>query len=321
MAFPDPGLDSPLERPDVKPANHQDVVPTNERNEDQERDALEHDLATESARPLTDEEKKAADRDVPIAERVYAPASERVPVQPVAGHRDVIEHPDTHTPEREAASHMSEPSNSSEPAFAGSARPNNGPSPTAGAGAGANAPYAPSSNPNYTVTGEGVEWQDDSRRKTMFMGLGFSWLAVAAGGVGLWLFLRWRNERNERNKPINRFRSKAMWAATELRERVPTTPEEAARPAMGVTTALLSVALLLWQQSRARSESTNQALSRKAQRMGRKAGKMGRDTSGKASKRAANAVSDIDWQSRLTQLKEMWNPSRLELEKIQISKK
>jgi hypothetical protein len=86
---------------------------------------------------------------------------------------------------------------------------------------------------------------------------------------------------------------------------------------MGLTTALLSIGLLLWQQSRARSESTNQMMGRKAQRMGRKAGK----ASGKASKRASDAMSDIDWQARLAQLKEMWNPTRLELEKVQISKK
>jgi hypothetical protein len=39
-----------------------------------------------------------------------------------------------------------------------------------------------------------------------------------------------------------------------------------------------------------------------------------------ASKRAAQTVSEADWQKRLMQLKERWTPRRVELEKVSISK-
>src|SRR6476659_5770222 len=101
MTFPDPRLDRPGSPPEF-PENVQDVVPPTERNQDPVRSDLEHNLSLDSSRPLSEEERKAADRDTPAGERVYAPASERVPVDPVPGHRDMVEHPDTHTPEREA---------------------------------------------------------------------------------------------------------------------------------------------------------------------------------------------------------------------------
>src|SRR5438445_6997545 len=69
-----------------------------------------------------DREHTESDQDV-----VYAPASERVPVNPVAGHRDFIEHPDTHTPEREAANGPS--MDTGEPTFARVARPTTTPTP------------------------------------------------------------------------------------------------------------------------------------------------------------------------------------------------
>jgi hypothetical protein len=68
---------------------------------------------------------------------------------------------------------------------------------------------------------------------------------------------------------------------------------------MGLTTALVSLAVLIWQQSKARS----------------------RGASKDATHRAARAIADTDWQQRLMHLKDRWNPARLELEKIQISRR
>jgi hypothetical protein len=127
----------------------------------------------------------------------------------------------------------------------------------------------------------------------MFFGIGFSWFTVLCSGVGIWLFLRWRRERN---KPINRLRRQAQQAASELRERMPE-PEEAVRPAMGLTTAMLSLLLLVWRQSQTRSRRAS-----------------------KTARHATGQLSDVDWQKRLMHLKERWSPSRLELEKIQISR-
>jgi hypothetical protein len=290
MTLNDPRLVKPGSTPE--PAeNVQDVIPPTERNQDPLTTEVTHGLTLDGSRPLTDEERKAADRDTPVGERVYAPASERVPVEPVPGHREVVEHPDTHTPEREAAA-MSTPSSSgnpgSEPTFTRVARPSTtygSDTPTPGAYA------SPMSNPAWDHGYSAV--RDDSRRRTLFMGIGFSWFTVICTGVGVWLFMRWRNERN---KPINRIRRRAEQAASEIRERVPS-PDEAARPVMGLTTAVLSILLVLWRQAQANAKHADKRMRRGAEKM-----------------------SDADWQKRLTKLKERWNPGRLELEKISISR-
>src|SRR5229473_7605802 len=111
MAF----TDSRIPRTDPANENTHDVIPVNERNQDPVMTDMTDRLTSEAARPLTDEERKAADREAPAGQTVYAPASERVPVNPVAGHRDFVEHPDTHTPEREAAASQS--TDSLEPSF------------------------------------------------------------------------------------------------------------------------------------------------------------------------------------------------------------
>jgi hypothetical protein len=301
MTFPDPNLERPLGGPRGTPENQQDVVPRTERNQDPLREGLEQGLSLEGSRPLTDDEKKMADRDAPVGERVYAPASERVPVEPVPGHRDFIEHPDTHTPEREAAAGLgstsaTRPMGEEELSFARVARPSTTPTATPGA-------YGSSmSNPAFGGMGDdGGSSRRTERRRTMFMGIGFSWLTVLASGVGLWLFMRWRRERN---KPINRLRRQAMHAASELREHMPD-PEDAARPVMGLTTALLSMLVVLWQQTQTRSR-----------RASRRAG----HHADKTASRASQAMSDADWHKRLTKLKERWTPGRLELEKISISR-
>jgi hypothetical protein len=274
------------------------MIPPSERSQDQERST--HDLVNEVSRPLTDEERKAADRDVPVAERVYAPASERVPREPVPGHRDFVEHPDPATPERQAAA-VSSPiaapatqSSSAEPAFTRVPRPSSDPSET-----------------------HNERWM--SAPPALFpMSIGW---AVCCG-VGIWLFMRWRRERN---KPLNRIRRQAEQArrtAYELRERMPDIPDEAARPAMGLGTVLLSLAVFLWQQSQARSRSEMaQAQMKSTPRDARKRADKASKQASKYGRKAAQAVADSDWQERLMQLKERWNPSRLELEKMSIPRR
>src|SRR2546425_13364981 len=124
MAF----TDSRIPRADPPSANTQDVIPANERNQDPVITERMDELTAEGSRPLTEDERKAADREAPAGQTVYAPASERVPVNPVPGHRDFIEHPDTHTREREAAASQSTDS-SSEPTFTRVARPSTAPTP------------------------------------------------------------------------------------------------------------------------------------------------------------------------------------------------
>ena len=294
-SFPDPNLGRPLYRPgsDVD-TNVPDIVPPTERNQDPMRSAQSRDLASGNVEP------KPEDRAESVAERVYAPASERVPKQPVPGHREVIEHTDTHTREREAATPMG---NGEEPSFTRVARPSVQPvSTTPGAYA------SPTSNPGL-IPDEPAEQPRVGRQK-MFFGIGASWVTVVGCAVGIWLFMRWRAERN---KPINRLRRRAREAwqrADEWRERMPISREDAARPAAGLGSVLLPLLILMWRQSQTRSRQ-EEAVGR-AERVGRQADR--------AARRAAQRVSEVDWQQRLMQLKERWNPSRLEQEKIQISR-
>ena len=82
-----------------------------------------------------------------------------------------------------------------------------------------------------------------------------------------------------------------------------------------------SVCALVRRQSQAdalREEARGRA-EKAASRMGRHADKAA-SKADKAARRAAETLSDVDWQTRLMDLKERWNPSRVELEKFQISK-
>jgi hypothetical protein len=63
-------------------------LPTQERvvvDEDTEREGLMGDLMDEPARPLTHDEREVAEHDPGRPERVYAPASARVPKEPAPG--------------------------------------------------------------------------------------------------------------------------------------------------------------------------------------------------------------------------------------------
>jgi hypothetical protein len=244
MAFPDRRLERPLEPPEARSENIQDVVPVSERNQDLYHST--HELVTEGSRPLTEAERKAADRDTGIAERVFAPASERIP-RVVEGYRDVVEHTDTGTPERQA---IGQPS--ATPALTADAEPSftRVPRPSTNPGADNNSSYP----------AHGGDWSAQSNRwmSNMSSGspvpFGIGWLSIGiCGSIGVWLWMRWQRERN---KPINRLRRQAQQArqrAYALRDQMPDMPEEAVRPAMGVGSALLALVVLLWQQSQRRS--------------------------------------------------------------------
>jgi len=294
MAF----TDSRIPRTDEPPAgNVQDVIPASERNQDPELTEMTRELTAEGSRPLTDDERKAADREAPAGQTVYAPASERVPVNPVPGHRDFVEHPDTHTPERTAAANQA--SESTEPSFTRVARP----STTSTSG-----PYdSGTTNPEWSSPYDS-RWDTDKSGNWFGMSMGWATFAICSA-AGVWLWLRWQRERN---KPINRLRRQARQAAAELRERVPS-PEDAARPAMGLTTAILSILLVWWQQSQSRARDADKIVSRQGKKAARRADK--------AMARASDAMSDADWQKRLTSLKKRWSPGRLELERISISRR
>jgi hypothetical protein len=279
-----------------------------------------HDLVNESARPLTDEERKRADREGSNAgERVYAPASERVP-KTVSSYGDVVSQTDAATPERQAVSQVAgasnaeaSPSSSShwpeakEPSFTRVPRPANG-----GTTGTTDGPYEERRPPN--------RWMSSMSSSSM-LPFGMGWLGFAvSAGIGAWLWMRWRRERN---KPINRLRRQARQAAAMARERMPEMPDfpdDAARPAVGLGTAMLSLALLLWQQSQARSRSQMRAqmeaqmeearsMKGRAQKLSKKA----RKQADRLSRQASDSVSDIDWQERLTHLRDLWKPSGIEL--------
>ena len=330
MTLPDPSLDRSA--PDA--GNVQDRLPATERGEDPARDAVTHELVNDPARPLTDAERQAAEHDIPRPERVYAPASERVPKEPLPGHRDVVEHEDLSTPERQHA--MDDPSSDWSGPSASSMSSAAAPSPAAYAPPPPSA-YAPSSGAAYSPPGTTGDDDDDdepsftrvarpSQTATVTTptpspyasvatnpGFGtspdldadwtssvrpwawtFGWVALAAGSaLGVWLYLRWQRERN---KPINRLRRQARQAATDLRDRVPSS-DDVVSPSLGVLAALASTALVLVRRLQGQGKRPTQA-----------------------AKHTAQTISDADWQKRLIRLKERWTPHRLELEKVSISR-
>jgi hypothetical protein len=288
MTFPERRLEWPLDPPEAHAENVQDVIPPTERSQDPATTEMTQGLTLDGSRPLTEAERKAAEHEKPAHERVYAPASERVPREPVPGHRDFVEHPDTTTPERQAVA-----GGGDEPSFTRVPRPSTAPGDFS------------TPMPDDATPARGNRWVPVA----VGWAVGFGTCAGVAG----WMWWRWQRERN---KPINRFRRQArqtayqaMQTAYELRERMPS-GEEAARPAVGLSTALLSVLILLWQQSRARSQAASaRGRASKATRRG-----------DKAARQAMQMLSETDWQDRLARLKERWDPRRLELEKRSITR-
>jgi hypothetical protein len=296
MTFPDRRLERPLEPPEARLENVQDVVPASQRNQDLQRST--HELVTEGSRPLTEAERKAADRDLGATERVYAPASERVP-KIVEGHRDVIEHTDPATPERQAIGQTNVSTVEGEPSFTRVPRPSNGPQ--NGVNGGTQTDWSAQSN----------RWMSNLQGGSM-VPLGVGWLTLAmCGGVGAWLWMRWQRERN---KPINRLRRQAQQArqrAYALREQMPDVPEEAVRPAMGLGTALVMLCAVLWQQSQTRRSRMDEARSQSRKFFGRaaKASREARHRSDKATeagRQAAQTLAELDWLDRLSLLRDLW---------------
>jgi hypothetical protein len=87
--------DTPIDHPVNDNAFFDVPVLTNDEREvvgeDVGREGLMNDLLSEPARGLTDEEEEAAERDPGRPERVYAPASARVPKEPAPGDDRLIQ--------------------------------------------------------------------------------------------------------------------------------------------------------------------------------------------------------------------------------------
>lgn len=325
MTFPDRRLEGPIEPPDTQSENSQDVVPASERSQDSQRST--HGLVAEGSRPLTDEERKAADRDPGVAERVYAPASERVP-RTVEGYRDVIEHTDTGTPERQATGPSStspETSSGGEPSFTRVPRPSTDPEPGGTSSTPTDWSAQPSGHMDWSPGAGDRTDPQPGRWMSNMSGSGvrpvlFGWLGLtAAGSIGMWLWIRWQRERN---RPINRLRRQARETASQartramtFREQMPEFPDEARRPAVGVASGLLTLAVVLWQQSQARRSSVEGARRHSRDMRGR-AKKASRQIRGRADKAArkttqageltAQTFADLDWLERLALMREMW---------------
>jgi hypothetical protein len=214
--------------------SERDRLPPTGRGQDPERTEAMHGLAVEDSRPLTSDERRAAESDTPLPERVYAPASERVPKDPVPGHREFVERTDESTPERQAVG-------SPEPTFTRVERPSSAPQ------------TAWNPSPTFSNMGEdsGGTWFGLPTRVGAVA-------ALAGAAAGLWFYARWRRERD---KPINRWRRQAWQAASEMRDRMPP-PEELQRPGgVGLLATALSIGVILWQKSRAQAKTPVQAVS------------------------------------------------------------
>lgn len=59
------------------------------------------ELENGSELQLTDDEQRAAPEDTRVRERVYAPASERVPKPPAPGDREIIDGPESRVADHE----------------------------------------------------------------------------------------------------------------------------------------------------------------------------------------------------------------------------
>ncbi len=87
----DPTLGGPLPPPDPRDPTPRGIQPPVERDQDPFREGYEESLTDGSSRPLTDDEKDAARDDPGRPGRTYAPASERVPAEPSAVDRKLVE--------------------------------------------------------------------------------------------------------------------------------------------------------------------------------------------------------------------------------------
>lgn len=243
MAIPDPlnpSLRSPLlpDEPKRAALHAEGTLPPRERNEDPERSALTNDMSDGPSRPLTHDEQEAAEHDTALPERVYAPASERVPKPPAPGHEPLVRATDPSTPERQSAGTAG--------AFqegAQGASPS-GPSRSAAA-------TLPPPRP-WTPPPAALGYHDERSRKPLVFGLSAGSAAVIGASVGgAWWYTRWRREQH---RPINRVRRQLRRTASAMGDRLPTLPSrddvldrlpdaDRARPAGGAGLTLLLAAL------------------------------------------------------------------------------
>ena len=107
MSVPrDPYLqDGPLPPPAPCDPNAGTVLDGRERGQDEARSDIVDELTHAPARPLTDEEEKAAEHDRGRPARTYAPASARVPKAPAPGDARLIEEGRERPPSTGAARH------------------------------------------------------------------------------------------------------------------------------------------------------------------------------------------------------------------------
>ena len=103
MTFDDDLADERLSAPQPPTRRGDGVNPVSERGVDQQRAEFMRELEEQPARPLTADERRAAALDSGRAASVFAPASERVGVEPLPGDREIVDHLDTLTSERRAA--------------------------------------------------------------------------------------------------------------------------------------------------------------------------------------------------------------------------
>lgn len=115
MNLPDEAfLQGPLSPPPPRDPYERSVLNAAEHGEDAGREELVHDLMAGTSRPLTILEKWAAAHDPGLPPRVYAPASVRVPKEPMPWDAAVIEEGLHHTIPAEAALHPGDRSDPSE---------------------------------------------------------------------------------------------------------------------------------------------------------------------------------------------------------------
>jgi hypothetical protein len=108
MTFDDSLIDARLFSPEPVAQRRDGMNPVSERGVDHERDEFMRELEEQPSRPLTGDEKCAAGLNSGSASSVYAPASARVPVEPLPGDREIVDHLDTLTSERRAADAQAE---------------------------------------------------------------------------------------------------------------------------------------------------------------------------------------------------------------------
>jgi hypothetical protein len=94
--------------------NARTVVDESERGEDEVRDGIMDTLTNQPSRPLTGDEKEAAEHDHGRPARVYAPASARVAKAPAPGDDRLIEEGLDVPPSPEATAHPGDRSDPSE---------------------------------------------------------------------------------------------------------------------------------------------------------------------------------------------------------------